>query len=247
MVAASIVVPAVPDLSLREGYAGIVLAGLAGLVALSLIALPNPAQDGRLADQWRVQGVRNARGWYLTDDLPFEGKPVDHVVIAPSAVLAVESVYRESSFAGDLTARHARDLAAADLAAREVRLLLRAGHSAAVEPVLAVCGPGSPDLPTGYRFENGVHVVDGDHPERWMHVFSAPRLPDTARRELHAAFEQFAAACKDDDVSSGTSLRSQLWRELRAGVADERAQRTRRHVPVVPADIATNGGEALIA
>lgn len=254
---ASVIVATVPQLSLHEGYAGVALAALAGLVALSLIALPTPARDGHLAERWRVQAVRSARGWYLTEDLPFEGRHVDHIVIAPSAVLAVESVFRGpwSAAAGEPTEQHARDLAAADRAAQQVRLVLRAGEHgqsagyssgvAAVEPVLVVHGPGSPKLPTGYRFENGVHVVDGDHPERWMHVFGAPRLAEAARRDLHTAFQQFAAARMHDGVAPLPSLRVQLWRELRGGVADERAQRSRRHVQVVPApDIATHGGDA---
>jgi hypothetical protein len=238
--AAVIALAVVPNLSLRPDFSGITLAAVAVLVVLSIVGSKTPRQDGRLAEQWTLDGLRKLRGWHITDHVPFDRESVDHIVVAPAGVLAVETKYRtRTADSTDSTGseRHQRDLGSADRAAHKVRLLLRAEQlrdAAVVIPVLMVRGPGAPNLPDGHRLENGVRIVDGNHPERWLHLFNEPRLAPGLRRELHARFDRFAVKPPQPaavPVVALPPLRRELWREFRAGIAAERDQRRTRKQP----------------
>jgi hypothetical protein len=229
-----VAIAAVPHIPVRHGAAGIILAGIALLVIISMVGLNTPALDGQLAEQWSLAGLRKLRGWHVTDNVPFEREDVDHVVVAPSAVLAVETKYhsRANPDSSAETDRHRRELHSADRAAHKIRLLLRAEQlrdAAQVVPVLIVWGPGAPELPDGYRLEDGVHLVDGNHPELWMHLFNAPRLTPSIRRDLHARFQKFVAKRVQPDSPARPTLRREMWREFRTGIGFERSQRTNRH------------------
>jgi hypothetical protein len=226
------VIAVLPTLALRQGYTGLILGVLAMLVVISLVAQGNPATDPAVAERWSRAPLRKVRGWSVTDNLPFERDDVDHVVVTPAAVLAVETRYHATPATAD---RLRRDLASAERAAHKVRLFLRAEHLrdvAVVVPVLIVWGPGAPDLAEGQRSYDAVHLVDGSHPERWMGLFSAAKLSTATRRDLHGRFQRFAADRAGYDARVLPSLRAEVWRELRSGIADERAQRTSRRRPV---------------
>jgi hypothetical protein len=232
-VAAVVAILAFPGLPLRQAGVGLVLGGIGALVILSMVGTNNPALDGRFAEQWSLDGLRKVRGWGVIDNLPFEREDVDHVVVAPSAVLAVERKYHPRAVAGGTveTTRHRRDLDAAERAAHKVRLFLRAEklRDAAVVPVLIVSGPGAPQLPAGHRVEDGVHVIDGDHPELWMELFSTPRLAPAVRHDLYTRFTRYAATQATHDAQVLPNLRSELWQEFLGGIAHERATREARH------------------
>jgi hypothetical protein len=231
-----IALAAVPHFSLRPDFSGVTLAALALLVVLGAIGLKTPRQDGQLAEQWSLDGLRKLRGWHITDHVPFDRESVDHIVVAPAGVLAVETKYRARtpSTGSDAPERHQRDLNSADRAAHKVRLLLRAEQlrdAAVVIPVLIVRGPGAPNLPEGHRLENGVQIVDGNHPERWLHLFNEPRLAPSMRRELHARFDRFAVKVPEPAsiaLPALPPLRREMWREFRAGIAYDRGQRRPR-------------------
>jgi hypothetical protein len=62
-----------------------------------------------------------------------------------------------------------------------------------------------------------------------MHLFAAPRLSLSLRRDLHARFEQFANRTAGVDARVMLSLRAEMWGELKTAVNEERAQRAARH------------------
>lgn len=222
----------VPATPLRHGYAGLVLSAVGAMIVIGLIGMNNPALDGRFGAQWSVEGLRTVRGWHVTDHLTFEREDVDHVVVAPSAVLAVETKYHARACPAGPAETERDDLDAAERAAHNIRIFLRSEKqrdaAVVVVPVLAVSGPGAPPLPNGHRIDNDVHVVDGTHPELWMHLFNVPRLDPSTRREMHACFEKLAATHAEHSATVLPPLRQQLWRELRGGIAQERAQRAAR-------------------
>jgi hypothetical protein len=236
-IAAVTVIAVFPRVPLRQGTVGLVLGAVAMMIVISMVSLNNPAMDGRLAEQWSLDGLRKVRGWYVTDNLPFEREDVDHVVVAPSAVLAVEPKYHSRAYPGSRAdiERHQRDLRAAEHAARKVKLFLTSQQLREPAPVVAVLivwGAGAPDLPNGHRTDGAVRVVDGRHPELWMHLFNAPRLDAGTRRDLHARIEKFAAVRAKHDAKTLQSVRMQMWQEFRGGVSYERAQRAARHQQV---------------
>lgn len=226
-----VAISTVPELPLHHNYLGVVLGAIAMMAAISLVGLPSPARDGRFAEQWSFLGVRRVRGWYVTDEIAFDREAVDHVIVAPAAVLAVTTRFCARAAAGDDQARaqHKRDLHSASRAAQKVRLLMRAEQlrdAAPVLPVLVLWGPGAPALPEGSRIEDGVHLIDGDHPELWMHLFNAPDLAPALRRDLYLRFARIAG--RRAAAPALPPLRRELWREFRGGMSDERSQRAER-------------------
>jgi hypothetical protein len=236
-----------PALALQRGYSGLIAGAIAVLVVVSLVTQDHPATDPTVEQRWGLAPFRKMRGWSVTDKLPFERDDVDHAVVTPSAVLAVESRYHGSAASPE---RLIRDLAAAERSANKVRLLLRAEQlrdAAEVVPVLIVWGPGAPELAQGHELREGVHVVDGAHPERWRDLFNVPRLSPGMRRELHLRFEQFVLDRSTYDARVLPSLRAEVWREFCAGIADERAERaTRRRPGLLPTNLTAVPAPAVV-
>ncbi|MGH8859791.1 MAG: hypothetical protein ACRDVG_00925 [Jatrophihabitantaceae bacterium] len=230
-IAAAVTLIAVfPTLPMRQGYFGVLLGVIAVLVIVAMVGLGNSATDGRPAAQWSIDGLRTARGWYLVDDVPSGGGvDVEHVVVAPSAVLAVATVNLAQPLpeSPGEPAGHRAGLDAAARSARAVRTFLRSQQlrdTPIVVPVLMVTGPGAAALPGGHRVDDAVHVVDATHPARWMHLFAAPRLSPAARRDL---FERLGSSVRDD-ADTVPALHARMWREFRGGMAHERATRAAR-------------------
>ncbi len=134
-----------------------------------------------------VSALKRLRGWHVVDEIAAEVADVDHVVIAPAAVLAIVTEDRD----GDR--EQAGDLHAAERGAAQVREYLRgrSAGDAVVVPVVWVSGSDTPDLAGGHRLVSGVHIVDGDDPGAWLHVFRDARLAGADRlrlcRELDAS------------------------------------------------------------
>lgn len=158
-----------------------------------------------------VSALKRLRGWHVVDHIAADAADVDHVVIAPAAVLAIVT----AEHSGDRAP--ARDLHAAERAAAQVRefLRMRSAGDAVVVPVVWVCGADAPDLAGGHRLVSGVHIVNGDDPAAWLHVFRDARLASADRLRL----------CRELDTSM-------------ASVPTVRALRPARPVPPAAADAA---------
>jgi hypothetical protein len=130
------------------------------VIAVAVARPTDPAVRGQWAEEWSVEALRRVKGWLVTRNLPFERYDVDHVVVTPSTVLAVETKYQgRVSNPGFDRRRHLRELAAAGDAAKKIRFFLRAKQlhqSCSVTPVLIVWGPGRPVLGRSMRFGTSV-------------------------------------------------------------------------------------------
>lgn len=173
---------------LPTGVAGLVLGIVTVFVTVRFALALVPARSARTS---AVSSLRRLRGWHVVDDAAVDAAvdcaEVDHVVVAPAAVLAI--VTENHTAPG----QPARDLHSAERAAARVREYLRmhrAGDTVVV-PVVWVSGPEAPSIDGGHRLVEGVHVVDGDNPGAWLHVFREARLDGADRlrvcRELDAA------------------------------------------------------------
>ncbi len=174
--------------------------GLAlGIVALAMTIAPaarftltarHPRRPARISP---VSALSRLRGWHVVDDVAIDAA-VDiadlHVVVAPAAVLAI--VTEEHS--GDSTPP--RDLDAAERAAARVRefLQMRRAGDTIVVPVVWVSGRDAPAISGGHRLVAGVHVVDGDNPAAWLHVFRDARLAGADRLRLCRELDSAASA-----------------------------------------------------
>jgi hypothetical protein len=159
----------------------------------------------------RVSALKQLRGWHVVDDIAADAADVDHVVVAPAGVLAIVT----EDHGDDREPAH--DLHAAERAAAQVRefLRMRSAGDAVVVPVVWVNGAAAPDLVGGHRLVSGVHIVDGDDPGAWLHVFRDARLAGADRLRL----------CRELDASM-------------ASVPTVRALRATRPVPPPAADAA---------
>lgn len=113
---------------------------------------------GRDAERWTSRELRkrSPRGWHVVDWIPFGDRDVDHVLVGPGGVYAVETKYTDSYT--DLRLgrgqRDAEDWASqAQRNARSVRLRLGAdGIEVDVSPLVVVWGAdvsGTPVSPLG--------------------------------------------------------------------------------------------------
>lgn len=223
---------ATPPFRWKEFYLGLVVGGLVMLVAVSVAGFDRWQMRGHLAETFSIESLRKVAGWSVIENLPFDGVDVDHVVITPSGVLAVESKYFGA--VKDRAFIHERALGArrsAAEAARKVRLLLQSKklhELVTVTPVLMVWGPGAPDFPEGHRLLDGVYVVQADHPQLWSYLFQAPRVSTADRARVRAAIDEYLKHKRIVDAQRTAPLRSLLWAEFRAGMRTERAAQASR-------------------
>lgn len=220
----------VPGVPMRQLLVGIVVGAITMAAVLGGARFETPPTRGYLADTFSLDSLRQVPDWLVIDNLPFDGVDVDHVIVTPAGVLAVEST---NHVAGSEATFH-RDIAAAYRAARTIRLLLRSeGHAlATVTPVLMVWGPGAHELPKGFRLVDDVYIVDPAHPELWAYRFAAPLMAPAQRTQVHDVLASYAQTRRGHNAMQADTLRSRMWQELKAGVRDEREARAARRLLV---------------
>jgi hypothetical protein len=235
---ALVLLPAFPFKQLALGFA----IGAVAMAAVLSAARHNDWQvRGYLAETFSIESLRKVPTWLVVDNLPFEAEDVDHVVVTPSGVLAVES--KHHNVVSATTAQ--RDLADARHAARKIRLFLGStGHSTVpVTPVLMVWGPAQPNLAKGFRLIEDVYLVDAEHPELWSYQFAAPLLAPVQRTQVYEVLAEYARTRSDYKATNTASLATRVWTEIRTGAKEEREARAarralaranrRRHAPGV--------------
>jgi hypothetical protein len=227
VVLALLVVPVVP---MRQLFVGFAVGAIAMAIVLSALRSDDWQVRGYLAETFSLESLRKVPNWLIVDNLPFEDVDVDHVVVTPSGVLAVESKHHNA--VSTATAR--KDLDDARRAARKIRLFLGPeGHAQVmVTPVLMIWGAGRPTLPQGVRLVDDVYLVDPDHPELWSYQFAAPLVAPAQRAQIHEALADYARLRVDYDARKTVSLRTRMWEEFKAGVNEEREAREVRRTLV---------------
>jgi hypothetical protein len=208
---------------------GFVLGTAVTVIVLAILRVSDPVVHGSWAEQSSLESLRKVPSWLVTENLPFSDVDVDHVVVAPACVLAIETKYRGRVSTGSLAAeRHQRELDATLGAARKVSSFLsscKLSVAPEVTPVLMVWGPGKPDLPNGAREERRVIVVDAANPQVWSHRFAAPRLQQDSRQEIHQAITKYIAVRHGYEANKLPALRLEMWSEFRRGIHEEKERR----------------------
>jgi hypothetical protein len=159
-----------------DGYAlgaihGFLVAAFAGLTYLMFAAT---GHSSRLYGQWGEQNTRDClksarrrRHIYgFVDNLEVRGGDVDHLVLAPSGVLALDSKWHGQAITAETLARD-RDRALAS--ARRARSILRSeGLVVDVAPVVVIWGGQQGHLPNGVIERDGLQFVSGNHLSKWL-------------------------------------------------------------------------------
>jgi hypothetical protein len=221
-----------PHVDLRRGYVGVVVIVAAVLLVLSLVGRAAPEAGTPLAEEWTVAVLRRMCGWQVVADAPLPQGTVAAIAMAPAAVLAVHSAHQPTADSADRLAeeRVRRQIGAAEHAAQLVRQYLRTRRPdpVVVIPVVMIWGPVAAQFAEGYRIERGVHLLDGRHPELWMHLFAAPRLDAGARHDLSSDFERLVQPEPEPRDEDGAVLPAAMWHAFRSGIVSERSDRSAR-------------------
>jgi len=223
----------------RAAMLGAVGTAAAGTLVFGLVLVDGTllARLGRMTEEAVGDELRGTPGVYgVVSNLPFACSDVDHVVLAPAGVLAVEVKQIHGLRRGVSPARWSGMLEQARTGARRTTALLHQhGVDLQAWPVLVVAGAGAPELPSGRQVIDGVTVVMWRESDSWR-----PRLAgrqhldlDTARRAADALLDyrtgrwDFAAGSRQPrqtQLSSARSARS----SSSATPSVTRAWRTRR-------------------
>lgn len=164
------------------------------------------ARLGRSVEEQVGDELRTTRGVYgVVSGVPFRGCDVDHVVLSPAGVSAVEVKWLGAPGRSDRLEdvyRLSGKLAQAKNGALRVQQLLHSEGVTWVRPVLVLAGPGTPDLPEGGLRHEDVVVVSFRHSNAWR-----PSLAGGASVR-HAALElDVAEAC----AHALLAFRKQRW------------------------------------
>lgn len=221
-----------PLLRWRGFLLGVLIGCTFTLLAVTVMRVGNAQVRGAWAEGWSLESLRKVSGWLVTENLPFHGVDVDHVVVTPAAVLAIETKYHGSGYdtATNLK-RHKQDLDATKAAERKINSYLRSLKLPTQVPthgVLMVWGPGRPRLDSGWREDDGVLVVDADNPELWSHRFAAPVLDLELRREIHRRISEYVRMRHGYQSGTVPPLKREMLAAFRLGSTDEREQRRAR-------------------
>lgn len=147
---------------------------------------------GAEAERWTTEILRQlGRSWLVIDDISFAAGNVDHLVVGPSCIYAVESKFMNAADESRLAAAEAQ----ASKAARRVHNLLRSkGLERQVVPVLVIWGRGRRRLAEPYVARGDVRLVDGGRSKDWLDRMRRSSDGDAADIQAYDVLADFVAA-----------------------------------------------------
>lgn len=175
----------------RAFIAGAVAASSFWILVTRLFEVTYPQTVGVKAEKMSRELISEVPDWLAVHDLPLDGRNIDHVIVTPLAVLAVETKWWG---AGSRPAHHRRRENAVEQARRNARTLghlltsFDARYALPVWPVLLTWGPGADDTRLG-----PVDIVDGEDPRAWLAAYQTGAISSTLAEEVHAALLQHRA------------------------------------------------------
>lgn len=135
------------------------------------------------------------RGWALVDDVAFEGWNVDHVLVGPSGVFAIETKWTSVDWRVANGRLHdGRTQRQALNGAKKVATFLdhHAGVRCHVTPVIAAWGPGRPRMGgQATVLTDGVVLVEGRDCRRYIDAVDTSVLTADQIQAAHRALDEF--------------------------------------------------------
>jgi hypothetical protein len=129
--------------------------------------------------------------WLAVHDLPLEGRAVDHVVVTPLAILAVETAWWGPASDDAHARRREQAVERARRNADVVKKLLATrdfGFALPVLPAVLTWGPGAEDTQVGL-----VDVVSGADAGAWTIAHSSGAIDFGVAEQVHAALLRYQA------------------------------------------------------
>jgi hypothetical protein len=124
---------------------------------------------GSWAEEWTSEALRKkTSGFTVIDDFPLNGRNLDHVLVGPGGVFAVETKWKSKwrDRQHELKSLELERRQAAYQAEKLQEILEGIGHSVRVRPMLVVWGPGIATDETFVGFSQ-VGVLVGDRWKDW--------------------------------------------------------------------------------
>jgi len=184
-------------LPFRAGAIGFLAASVLGIIFWLLFVSSGSYAWylGKLGEEATAEVVcgpsRRRQGWRLVNGLGFHGLgDVDHVLIGPGGVFAIESKYttspcEEAQFGVD--GIYGREpVSQATRAAQKIQRMLKHGpgrFDVSVTPLVVIWGRGRLKPPKGSTVINGVLVCDGTRSGDWLSLLADEQLDD---QTIHA-------------------------------------------------------------
>lgn len=188
---------------LRGWFAGFMM-GVLGLFVMGFLVATGIAQRqmGGSAEQWTAELFEELdRGrWFVAHDLSFEAMNVDHVLVGPRRIYAVETKW--TSWHGHPRFLHGARMCAARGARKLRGLLASEGLQREVIPLVVVWGPGTQAMQPEPSWKDGVGLVAGIHAELWLTRLRSSGL-DVARDLLAERTISDFIAARDVHAAAG--------------------------------------------
>lgn len=149
---------------------------------------------GEQAEQWTAASLRKQDGWRLVNHVNLRQADIDHVLIGPTGIYAVETKWT----AGSITPQWLT--AACEQAARNAKDLTLWAPTRPYGParaVVVVWGPSTKDLPP-ITPAASVPVVVGSHLDAWWEAQRSTSLRLSAA-DVNAVWEALAQRCQTTD------------------------------------------------
>jgi hypothetical protein len=164
---------------------------------------------GPLAEEWTNDALRGAPGVQaVIPSLKYEGRDVDHVVIASAGIVAVETKWRSAPPSPSDIQQAAEQAAAAG---RTLRLNMHRKELAdhLFRSAVIYWGPGARDVvPNVIQTSHGpVDVLPGRQASQWLAGLRSGPIGVDDAESLHAEFHQLAVARDRTALSAGPVLR----------------------------------------
>ncbi|WP_166680413.1 nuclease-related domain-containing protein [Kribbella sp. VKM Ac-2566] len=135
---------------------------------------------------------RKRHVWNSIDNLEIQSGDVDHLVIAPAGIYAIDSKWHAMNLTDAVLDR---DAATACAAARRANLILRSIHLQALEaqPIVVVWGRGQRDLPEAGCVVGGVLILRGSDLRSWLSQRPAGAISQEHATEVVTKLRLFKA------------------------------------------------------
>lgn len=159
-----------------------------------------PTEMGERSEQWTAQELRRLHraGWRVINHVMLSERDIDHVLVGPGGVIAVETKWSAQAWRWDpADERIMRAAVGVRAKARQLRLWhnLRSLGVGPVRPVLFLWGPGARQIPSGADLD-GVGIVTGRTAAQWRDGLGSGQL---SKDQIEAAWSVLDEQCRRRD------------------------------------------------
>ena len=145
---------------------------------------------GERAEQFTAALLRKRRGWRLVNHVNLRQSDIDHVLLGPDGIFAVETKWSSRTWSAERLAEVAKNAAGN---ARDLTLWAPLRTYGPVRPIVVLWGPAADDLPVLTTI-GGVDVIPGQHFEQWWQQRPL-RQPALTVADLDSAWDALSNRC----------------------------------------------------